>query len=83
MDDRVIQDLKQFIAATVSQSTSDMRADIKRVDTKIDGVEQRLTAKIDEVLAAVGDTVDISNDDQDARLEDHEHRLTRLEGRAA
>ncbi len=42
MNDEIIQDLKQFIASTVSQQTSELGRRLDGVDMKLDKVEQRL-----------------------------------------
>lgn len=46
MNDEAIQDLKQFIAVTVSQQTNDIREDINKLDKK-------LSDKIDNLSESV------------------------------
>jgi hypothetical protein len=67
-DSDIIADLKQFIIATISQQTTDLRTDTKRVE-----------AKIDDLSSSVADALDISNEAVDKQLQDHEHRITKLE----
>ena len=70
MNDAQLDDLKQFIAATVSQATADMatKDDIKRLEVKIDDLDLK---------------VDIISDTLNDRLNDHEARLKKLEPQAA
>ena len=72
MDENVIQDLKQFIAATVSQQTSE-------IVVRLDKVEQ----KIDDLSHSVAEAIENTNESTDTQLKDHEHRITRLEHKAA
>ena len=78
MNEEVLADLKQFIAATVSQSTAELM-------TKVDHAasEARVLAELKLIQAAIADTLSTSNDANDARPDDHESRLNRLEQRAA
>ena len=66
MDETQLDDLKQFITATVSQSTVNMatKDDIKRIEVKIDDLD----LKVDTISDALND-----------RLNDHGVRLTKLE----
>ncbi|HSW37492.1 MAG TPA: hypothetical protein VLG37_03955 [Candidatus Saccharimonadales bacterium] len=72
MNDDTIEDLKQFIAATVAQQISEVRLDIKKLDHK-------LTAKIDDLSESVAKAIEDSNESTDAQLNDHEKRITKLE----
>lgn len=72
MNDDVIQDLKQFIAATVAQQVSDVRADIKNLDEK-------LNSRIDNLEQNIADAMDTNNDETFTQLKDHEKRITLLE----
>lgn len=85
MNDDTIADLKQFIATTISQQTSDiydgmddMRNDISeiRIDLK------KLDQKVDDLSLAIGDTLDASNQETDTRLKDHDRRIAALEQHA-
>ncbi|HSX29448.1 MAG TPA: hypothetical protein VLE73_02715 [Candidatus Saccharimonadales bacterium] len=91
MDEDTITDLKQFIASTVSQHTSGMRdsiigelrSDIAKLDSKIDNVEEKLEKKIDDLSTYVADALDTGNEEMAKKLDDHEHRIVRLEKRVA
>ena len=79
MNEEQFDDLKQFIASTVSQSET-------RLEAKID----RLEATVDDGFAGVGKAIDDLGEDLDKRfdaqqslVEDHESRITKLEERAA
>ncbi len=93
MNDEIIQDLKQFIASTVSQQTSELGRRLDGVDMKLDKVEQRLDgveqrldgveSKIDDLSTFVADALDTTNETTDAQLKDHETRIVKLEQKAA
>jgi len=70
MDEDTLNDLKQFIVATVTQATANMatKDDIARLEQKIDDLDLKV------------DTVSDTLNDQ---LNDHEQRLTTLEQQAA
>lgn len=70
MDDDQINDLKQFIAATVSQSTALLATndDLKRLEQKID-----------DGFAGVGEAIEELHKQQS----DTDQRLTKLEQQAA
>ncbi len=76
MDEDVVNDLKQFIAATVTQQTSDIKADIADLDRK-------LSTKIDNLSQAVGEAIEQTNEATDTQLKDHEQRIGRLEHKLA
>jgi uncharacterized protein YoxC len=80
VNDETIQDLKQFIAATVSQQTSslrdDVRGDIKKLDDK-------LTRKIDDLSASVAEALDATHEATHSQLQNHEERIVKLEQNAA
>ena len=82
-NEELLQDLKQFITATVSQQTahlatkgdvSAIRADIKALDTKTDQAQDG----VGDTLIKLTKALDVTNE-----VQDHERRLTRLEHRAA
>lgn len=72
MDDDTIQDLKQFIAATVSQQTSE-------VVIRLDKVEQ----KIDDLSQSVSEAIENTNEATDSQLKDHEQRIGKLKHKIA
>ncbi len=76
MNEDTINDLKQFITTTVSQQTSDIRDDIEKLDNKLSG-------KIDDLSASVAEAMDNTNEAVDTQLKDHEARIGRLEQKAA
>lgn len=90
-NEEMIADLKQFIAATVKQEVAGVEERLtakidgveERLDTKIDGVEQRLTKQINDAQAAIGEAIANETDRVDARFDEHDRRLRRLESRAA
>lgn len=93
MDENVITDLKQFIAATVSQHTSELKEDISGIKEDISGIKNdisglrkdalRIDKKIDDLSASVAEALDTGNDSTESRLNDHERRIGRLEQRPA
>lgn len=84
MNEDQIADLKQFISATISQQISLHLAE--QTDTlrgDMTTLEQRLGKRIDNLSAFVAEALDAANDQNEATLKDHEHRITRLEHKAA
>lgn len=83
MDKDTLDDLKQFIVATVSQQlslqTDEIRGDIGHLEHKIDSVEQHLSTKIDDLSNSVAEALDSSNEATAEHLKDHEQRLGKLE----
>lgn len=76
MNDDTINDLKQFIATTVSQQTSDIRSDMAKM-------EERLENKIGDLSASIGEALDTSNEEVGTQLKDHERRIVILEQKPA
>lgn len=83
MDNELIDDLKLFIATTVSQQTVDIRDDVRNLDVKLSGkidkLEEKLSDKIDNLSAYVADALDNSNETNGAQLKNHEKRIKKLE----
>jgi len=86
MNEDVINDLKQFIAVTVSQQTLDLREDIEglhgdinKLDQKIGSLDLKLSTKIDNLADFVSEAMTTSNEEVDKQLKDHESRLSHLE----
>lgn len=77
MNEDQLNDLKQFIAATVSQATANMatKDDISSLENRL----ERLEKKVDDGFAGVADALDQTNE----RMDDFDQRLTRLEQQAA
>jgi uncharacterized protein involved in exopolysaccharide biosynthesis len=86
MDDAVIADLKQFIAATVSQNTADIRGDVallKQDVAHLDDRIARLETKVDVLSQSVAEALDMSNEATQTQLDEHDRRLIRLEHKSA
>ncbi len=79
MNGHIIQDLKQFIAAAVSQETSIITEDISRLDTKIDKLDKKLDDKTNVILGAVGDTTSPRFEAVEAEVVELDTRVTKLE----
>ena len=90
MNDESIQDLKQFITATVSQQlaqqTSDIREEMHRrfheqdeKFLKIDARFDEQDEKLDEILNAVGGSIH----EVEQKVADHDKRIVRLERKLA
>lgn len=81
-----LDDLKQFITATVSQSEARLE---ERLGGRIDSLEQkvddgfvRLEAKMDDGFAGIGDAIEAIHlriDDNETSIDKHDKRLTKLE----
>jgi hypothetical protein len=74
MNDEMIADLKQFIAATVSQqlsgvATKDDIAELKNEITGIKGDIARIEGKIDDLAADVAEALSTSNDAFEEQIE--------------
>jgi ABC-type transporter Mla subunit MlaD len=80
MDENTITDLKQFITATVSQQTIELE---QKLDDKLGALEGRLTQKIDDLSSAVAEAIETNTTEIDARLDNHEKRLRKLERQPA
>jgi endonuclease III len=78
MNDDTIQDLKQFIATTISQQTSDLatKEDIEQLDNK-------LSSKIDNLSSSVAKAIEQTNEVQESQINDQESRIAKLEQKAA
>jgi seryl-tRNA synthetase len=69
MEEEQLNDLKQFIAATVSQQTTDLHTELSD-----------LRKEMREGFAGVADTMEKS---VNVQLDDHEQRIIKLEEQAA
>ena len=65
MNEEQLEDLKRFIANTVSQGVT--------------ASEERLTKEMHEGFAGIGDALGSHIEATDEQLANHEHRLTNLE----
>lgn len=77
MDEDTINDLKQFITATVSQATSDMATKDDVASTKDDIAN--LSSQVTDLGLKIDTIVETFNDN----LNDHENRITKLENQTA
>ena len=89
MNDDTIQDLKQFITATISQETADIKTDIRGIKTDVKGIktdikelDEKLSAKIDDLSSSVAEAIENTNEASHTQLNDHDKRILRLEQRA-
>jgi hypothetical protein len=72
MQDEQFEDLKRFVANTVSQSVS---ASEERLTKQLGD----LTKEMRDGFAGVGDALEVHTKDTDRQLADHEQRITTLE----
>jgi hypothetical protein len=89
-NEELLDDLKQFIEATVSQQMAGFatKDDLANFATKddINGLKSDIKAldeKLDTVQDAIAETLTHALEPIDASLHDHEQRLGRLEHRSA
>lgn len=96
-NEEIIQDLKQFIAAAVSQSEKRINDHLGGVETRLGQVETRLggvetglsgrisdlEAKVDTIHDAIADTFAQANQSTESAIQDHDQRLRRLEQQRA
>ena len=73
MNDDTIQDLKQFISATVHQEIAGLE---ERLENMID-------SRSDEILSAIGDTTSDRFDSVEEDVKNLDTRVTRLESNPA
>lgn len=94
MNDDTIQDLKQFIEATVSQSeqrlknelTEELGGRISRVDQGLEKLEHKfdnLELKVDQGFADVAELIDTRVEPVEQEVADHGQRITKLESAKA
>jgi len=83
MNDDTIQDLKQFIAATVVQQTTDLQNDISGIRSDIKILDSKLSSKIDDLSHSVASALDTTDEVADIQLKNHEKRIVRLEHKIA
>ena len=90
MNDEIIQDLKQFIAATVYQEVSGVRTDVENLSTdivrqitevKVDisKFDNKLSTRIDNLSQSVADAIENTNQAVHEQLVEHETRIRKLE----
>lgn len=84
MNEEIIADFKQFISATVSQQTNDLRGDMRemREDIKeMRGDIERLDQKIDDLSISVAEAIETTNEETHKLLQNHENRISHLEAK--
>lgn len=79
MNDDQLDDLKQFISATVSQTEQRLGEQIDGVDQRLDRLEQ----EVDNGFAGVGEAIDAIYDSINTHENGTDIRLTKLEQKAA
>jgi hypothetical protein len=79
MDDVQIDDLKQFIAATVSQTEVRLDQKIEVLDQKVENLRQEMT----DGFAGVGEAIEQIHTRVDDNQKITDARLTKLEQNAA
>lgn len=81
MNEELIDDLKQFITAAVTQATADLatKADLNGLRGEVSDLRTEMNQRFDDL----GLKIDAIADAHAETLDDHEHRLKRLEQRAA
>lgn len=93
MNEEVIQDLKQFIQATTSQSEQRMIERMDGMDQRFEQIDRRfekiehqyedLADGMNQQTMTIIDHFDKANASSSARIDDHEERISRLERHAA
>lgn len=93
MNDEVITDLKQFISAKFSEHMvvtderfEKMDQSFGKIDGRFEAIDVRLDrieVKLDDLSTSVAEAMSQTNDDNDARFTDHEHRIVTLEQKAS
>ncbi|MGZ6004693.1 MAG: hypothetical protein ACXWLH_00920 [Candidatus Saccharimonadales bacterium] len=83
MDDKVLADLKQFIATTVSLQLAPIVERLDRLEQKVDSGFERLEQKVDDGFAGVGEALDTIHVQMDRDKAQTDARLITLEQKAA
>ncbi len=93
MNEEIITDLKQFISASISQQTAEIRGDISELRgdvgeirgdiSELRGDIKRLDNKIDDLSASVAEAIEVGHEATDRQLKNHDSRICRLEQKAA
>lgn len=86
MNDDKIRDLKQYISATLRQEVSAVIELLDKVVSRFDRVDARLDnveSKIDDLSASVAEAIEVTSENTDIQIKDHEQRILKLEKKAA
>ena len=81
MNDDAIDDLKQFIATTVSQQSSGIRDDLAKLDGKLSHAVATLDGKVDDLAAFMAEAMDNYDQSTSKQLTNYENRITKLESK--
>lgn len=89
MTEDIINDLKQFIAATVHQQTSDIKDDIAKIDSKVTNLDSKVSSldskvsSLDSKVTALDDKIEESTQEILSVIgESTEARFTEIEENA-
>ena len=85
MNDDVIDDLKQFISAEITQKTSSLatKDDLKDLKSELKEDINRLETRVDEVHQAIEDIAVTYISEVDEQVQGHEKRIKTLELKTA
>jgi hypothetical protein len=89
MNEDQLNDLKQFIAATISQATAgmatkdDLMATKSDLDNGLTILHTDINQRFDDIQSSISEIIAANNDTVDEQLTDHEQRLTKLEHQTA
>jgi len=84
MNEEILEDLKHFIANTVSQTETRLREDLVskaelfEMKAEMQGMEARLSKQIRDGFAAVGDVFETHIKYEDEQFADHQRQLDQL-----
>lgn len=76
INDRQLEDLKQFIDSRISQSEA-------HLEGMIDDLTAEMSQRFTEIQSAIAETITTNNDSADDHLNDHEQRIVRLQRQRA
>jgi hypothetical protein len=99
MNDDQIDDLKQYIAATISQVTADMatksdiatlkgdiatlKSDVAVLKSDVADLQTHVDSRLDEIQASIAESLSVTNDSVDEQISAHDVRITKLEQSSA
>lgn len=80
MNEDTIQDLKQFITATISQVTAQQTSELK---DEISSLDKKIDDRTEEILSAVGDSTNDRFDIVEEDISKLDTRVSKLESNLA
>ena len=86
MNEETLKDLKQFITTTVREEISGVREDITSLETRINARFDENDIVQNEILNAIGEVQELQNKAirrHADTIDNHEHRIVKLEKRTA